>query len=585
VTAVKMVDSEAGRIGGYLVVWGDETSRDLEGEYFTPQTNFALDWFPVRPVLYQHGLDGTMKGTLIGHIDTLRADEVGIWAEAQLDLRQRYVVAVRRLIDQGALSWSSGSLPHLVRKEADGRITRWPLVEGSLTPTPAEPRYTDVKTIKNAYKVLGLDVSWLVGKTTPETTGDDLMETTPNADDRRLPMGAPEATRAGLPRVSVSSPYDNLSAEDMLHGYMLLRSTKTFRGVSETYANALAHKVTKAGFMAAKSGDELSYSTQAAFGDEWVPDLWSAQIWQQARQDNVILPLFRAIEMPSNPFELPTEGTDPDVFYVTETSDEAHLTLGAGNPIPDSRIGSGKVTLSAKKLALRVGFSAELVEDAVVPVLNIYREQAARAIADAIDHVLLNGDTAASGNINLLNGTPTTTAKYRALDGVRKQAIANAVAVNAAGAPTLSNMRAARFAMPTPYAARPSDLAWIVDGNTYAKMLGISEFLTMDKAGALATALTGQIGYADGIPVLLSAEMPDAVDADGYIDSNTANNTQGSAVCVYRPGWFVGYRRRINVSVDYIPYYDSYQLTATVRLAFAPTDTSVASMLHNITVA
>jgi hypothetical protein len=46
----------------------------------------------------------------------------------------------------------------------------------------------------------------------------------------------------------------------------------------------------------------------------------------------------------------------------------------------------------------------------------------------------------------------------------------------------------------------------------------------------------------------------------------------------------VGYRRRIAVSVDHLPYYDSYQLTATVRLAFVSYDAAAASALYNITV-
>jgi hypothetical protein len=36
--------------------------------------------------------------------------------------------------------------------------------------------------------------------------------------------------------------------------------------------------------------------------------------------------------------------------------------------------------------------------------------------------------------------------------------------------------------------------------------------------------------------------------------------------------------------VDYIPFYDSYQLTATVRLAFNRFDGDTASALLNITV-
>ncbi|MBZ0299407.1 MAG: hypothetical protein K8J31_06695, partial [Anaerolineae bacterium] len=80
-------------------------------------------------------------------------------------------------------------------------------------------------------------------------------------------------------------------------------------------------------------------------------------------------------------------------------------------------------------------------------------------------------------------------------------------------------------------------------------------------------------------------EMPLTDGANGKVDSATpANNTKGTALCVYRPGWFVGYRRRIAVSVDYVPYYDAYQLTATVRLAFINFDNDVAAALYNVTV-
>ena len=584
---VEMIDAPAGRIGGYMLVWGEADRRDLQGEFFTPQTDVGLDWYEQRPVLYHHGLDGALKAAVIGVIDTLRPDETGLWAEAQLDLHKRYVRAVRRLVDLGVLSWSSGSLPHLVDVGEDGRIKCWPIVEGSLTPTPAEPRQTDVQTLKSAYKSLGLDVSRLGIEATDSPIIDEAqqkgepMTESANTAIKRLPMADErEAIKAG--RIEVGSEFDSLDAMDLLHGYMLLRSTKSFHGVSERYSNALSQKVGKTNQSATKA-DELAYSTQTGFGDEWVPDLWSQQIWHKARQDNTILPLFQTIEMPSNPFELPIEGTDPQVYFVPETSDEAHLSLGAGNPIPDSKIASGKVTLNAKKLALRVGFSSELVEDAMIPVLNIYRQQAVRAIADAIDNVLLNGDTttSASGNINRDHAAPPATAKYLSMNGLRHLPLVDNTGkrINLNGAPSLAKMREARFKMPGKYAARPTDLAWIVDSGTYAKLLGIDEFLTMDKAGPLATAQTGQIGLVDGIPVFVSAEMP-LTEADGKIGSGT--NDRGQALCVYKPGWTVGYRRKIAVSVDYLSYYDSYQLTATVRLAFVRFDDEVASCLYNI---
>ncbi len=588
---LKTLDS-AGRVGGYLVVWGNPGERDLQGEYFTPETELGLSWYPQRPVLYQHGLDGALKAAVIGSIDTLVRDETGVWAEAQLDLRQRWARAVQRLIEKNVLGWSSGSLAHLVEVADDGQIRRWPIVEGSLTPTPAQPRRSDARSIKSAWEALGLDSTLLEAPTqqpASQSFTEEQGENMPKENEstavarRRLPLASADDA---LKTARVSSPYDALNATDMLHGYMLLSATRQFRGVSERFGNALAHKVRREGLSASKA-DELSHSTQAGFGDEWVPELWSGQIWQRARQENAILPLFQAIEMPSNPFELPTEGTDPTVYFVPETSDEAHLTLGSGNAIPESKIGTGKVQLNAKKLALRVGFSSELVEDSVVPVLAIYREQAMRAITDSIDHVLLNGDTAGNSNINSNGRSPDANSRSKAFNGLRKLALVSNSAgrVNANGGPTLALLRSVRFKLAARHAARPSELAWIVDGGSYAKLLGLSEFLTMEKAGPLATARSGQIGIMDGAPVIVSAEMPLSDGAGGKVNGTTAtSNTKGTALCVARPGWFVGYRRRIAVSLDYLPYYDSYQLTATVRLAFVSFDTDVAAALTNITV-
>ena len=274
-TTLKTLNAAEGRVGGYLVVWGSHHQRDLQGEYFTRNTELGLNWYDKRPVLYHHGLDGNLKAAVIGTIDTLLADETGVWAEAQLDLRQRYVRTVQKLVDKGVLGWSSGSLPHLVQVADDGQIKRWPIVEGSLTPAPAEPRRTDVHTLKSAYEALGLDMARLeidentIGKGTARRapTGEIHMhdeETTTLTEPRkRLPVGSADDA---LKRITVSSPYDTMGAMDLLHGYMLLRSTKHFHGVSEPFANALAHKVRKEGLSAIK-GDELSYSTQAAFGD------------------------------------------------------------------------------------------------------------------------------------------------------------------------------------------------------------------------------------------------------------------------------------------------------------------------------
>ncbi len=598
-TAVKMLDAEHGRVGGYLVVWGDPSQTDLQGEYFTPQTDLGLDWYPRRPLLYHHGLDEALGPTVIGQIEVMQKDSVGVWVEAQLEMRSAWARAVLELVERGVLGWSSGSLPHLVEVAADGRIERWPIVEGSLTPTPAEPRFTDAVTVKAAFEALGLptDRLGLPAPLAQEQNDGGTMSTKTDLDRPHTEAGLkrlPAAQNARPPHIQVSSKYADLDAVDMAFMHTWLSRTgqwtptvafmrelayKTYRAVEQGKLDAGAVRALPV------KADELMHTTNVGYGSEWVPDVWSTELWRKARAENVILPLFRVIEMPSNPFELPISGTDPTVYYVPETQDEDELTLGATNPIPDSRIGSGKVTLAAKKLALRVGFSAELTEDTALPLIPLYREQALRAMAEAIDHVLLNGDTetGAIGNINSDDAAPPATAKYLAFDGLRKLPLVTntANAQDANGAPTVALLRSTRFLMPPRYALKPHQCAWIVDSSTYAKLLSLAEVATVDKYGPHATVLTGEIAKVDGVPVLVSAEMP-LTQADGKAD--TSGNTQGQALCVYRPGWIVGYRRRVAATMDYLPYYDAYQMVVTVRLAFAPFDSQVASVLYNITV-
>ena len=157
--AVKMLGED--RVGGYLVVFGDAATKDLQGDYFTKDTDFSLDWYEKRPALYHHGLDGNLKRVPIGVIDSVKADDVGIWAEAQLEIRSKYAKAVKKLVEQGILNWSSGSMVHLVEKDSDGFIKSWPIVEGSLTPAPAEPRMTDIEVIKSVYAEMGIEFSEL----------------------------------------------------------------------------------------------------------------------------------------------------------------------------------------------------------------------------------------------------------------------------------------------------------------------------------------------------------------------------------------------------------------------------------------
>ena len=141
-----------GRVGGYLVRFTDAKNVDLDGDYFDASTDFGIETGDRLPVYYNHGLDSTLKRRRIGRA-TVYIQDVGVWVDAQLDMRDEYEKAIYALIEKGKVGWSSGSLPHLVEREPQKNahyIKAWPLGEASVTPTPAAgPKLTRVQPLKS----------------------------------------------------------------------------------------------------------------------------------------------------------------------------------------------------------------------------------------------------------------------------------------------------------------------------------------------------------------------------------------------------------------------------------------------------
>lgn len=143
---IKALDNNI--IGGYAVVFGNKYKTDQEGEWFTPQTDFALEWFDNQPVFIEHSLfNENPRKVKIGNIILKRMDNMGLYIEAKLDDTPIAQEVVQR-VKEGRLNWSSGSVSHLARWDDTGEIKFWPLVEASVTENPAEIRNTNVILVK-----------------------------------------------------------------------------------------------------------------------------------------------------------------------------------------------------------------------------------------------------------------------------------------------------------------------------------------------------------------------------------------------------------------------------------------------------
>lgn len=712
-----------GKIGGYLVVYGDQNKKDSGGEWFTPETDYSLNYYPTRPVLYHHGLSD-IEAVKIGTIISIKADSVGLYAEAILDInhedptiRQYARTAYKRVL-ANKLWWSSGSAPNLVDIKPSGRIDRWPLIEGSLTPIPADTTgRTSVSAIKSA--ISALETEELEPPKEPSAKGDGETETVesvsvsiksnlerkpsvkmtmmdvyteaglspeqivallgkmeeaglsaspvaavePDADDAVMavddvaaaappvtdtpvmakakpapvqPQGlttgqvkgmieaamksapartpvpglvTPDPSKSYQGDIVMQTPTHSLSAEDMsymLHMRQLWASrtglqykpdVKLVREFAVKAQKQITEGKTDLGFDAetnenvnnrylAIKSNELDNTGNANAAGNWVPELWSAELWRRVRVPDRVAGSFQVVEMPSATYDLPVESTDPTVYFVPETTDNSQLSLASGAAIPSSVVSASKVQLIAKKLALRVGFSTEMMEDSIIPFIPQLRDQALITMQNAIENVLINGDT--TNSASNINGNPgAATDKFLVFNAMRYLGLITntQVAVNAAGAtPTLQMIRQARFRLISAlnsYALDPARLVIIVDQFTYGQMLNIDELLAWYNNGRNSTVNTGIVPNIDGIDVIPSAQLP-LTNSNGVVDGTTTNNIYGTMIIASKDAWKVGYRRQVTSSLDYLPYYDSYQLTNTVRIAFKNKDTIANAVIYGL---
>jgi hypothetical protein len=186
---LKALDDK-GRVGGYALRFTDREHRDLHGTYFTKDTYLGAHQGDGVDVLFHHGqplrttrrMTEQQKKALDAFKDHIfspaktKRDEVGLFTEVVLDMSDEYERAVYGLVKSGKLGWSSGSTWHMVKATDDGEITRWPIIEISLTPQPAE-KLNKAVTLKaiESLKFIPLD-----------DEADDDFEDTPMSEPEKL---------------------------------------------------------------------------------------------------------------------------------------------------------------------------------------------------------------------------------------------------------------------------------------------------------------------------------------------------------------------------------------------------------------
>ena len=180
--------------GGYGVVFG---GVDLEGETFTADTDFMLGRIKQLPVFFDHTLesvvqtkDGSryvLKGIdePLGKVIEITPDDVGLYMRLMFEKQAAYWPIAEAMLDSGKAGLSTGPASHLVRYDGP-IIKRWPIVETSITLTPAEPRTIGVERLKQLMDD-NEDIRVLVS--TAEHADNDTPQSTPEAEPEARERG------------------------------------------------------------------------------------------------------------------------------------------------------------------------------------------------------------------------------------------------------------------------------------------------------------------------------------------------------------------------------------------------------------
>ena len=335
-------------------------------------------------------------------------------------------------------------------------------------------------------------------------------------------------------------------------------------GQYEAFGRGLLQSMTRAAMDSATAGS----------GQELVATLEARELWMDVNLQTLVAPLVPTFPMPSNPFEVPTQLGDVSFYPGAENTAASSTALG-----------TGKTTLTAHELVGHVPYSFTLEEDGVIAMLPEIRAGLVRNVAETLDDIILNADDTRTNNINADGASiaPTAAGKAQWLIGydgiIHLPLVDNTGQANDHAADVSDDMFNELRAKLGKYGVRPSQLAWIMDVNTFIRAQGISQYRTMDKLGPNATLLTGMLGAIEGIPVIVSEHMRLA-DEDGKVtDAGNGKNT-GRVLLFNRTQWAQGFRRQLNIDVERDTQKRQTVVTVSFRHALTERSGSRADATH-----
>jgi hypothetical protein len=332
----------------------------------------------------------------------------------------------------------------------------------------------------------------------------------------------------------------------------------------------------------------LAGSTSAS-GATMLPTETSDEIIQLVYERNFMRSLFSAMPMNRRMVNVPK--LTGSVSFHQQTLD----ATTSGTAATESSQTTAEITLELKTMIANVPIGNYLIAYGVEGLLAVLRDDIASRLAYNETSLLINGDTVITtsyaDNINgaynsstNVTGVNATNNDYLLIfDGLRKSATASAVSVS--GVFAVTNLRTAISNLGS-YADNRDELALIVPRNLEVQMLGLTELQTVDKYGAGATILSGELGRIYGIRTFATGAIATNMNYLGVFDGTTT--TQTVAVLVNTRSPLIGNPtdadRRFSIGFHDEPTKDRFVLIPRQDIAFGVRYTDAVCLLLGIDV-
>ena len=396
---IKRLEDGGLEVKGWAVRFTGPDETDLEGDYFTGDTDFGA----IKEVglYYHHGMDKELGRKRIGTAE-LEKKDAGLWMQAQMKLREDYEKAIEEMVRRKKMGISSGAAGHLVeRVKTNGGnfIAQWPIGEVSLTPTPAEPR--NVVSLKSLLNGATGDDPQAVEQTadigepeevsTPQTTEPQDTEVKMENTEQKAEIVAPTLDQIASLMDDKFKAFQTSTTAGKTTNVEFATSvnSKTKRGDDEMKALAYFIRTGDAGAMKASNDTDMNVGT-AGDGGNAVPTGHFQNII--ARRDESMLARQLGVTL------IPGKGTTVNVPLDGEADGE-FVVKGEGTAFDRDAPAIGQAAMTLGKYTKKIELSVELLEDEDSRLLDFLANFVGRGMAKTHNDLLITEA--------LANGTKT----------------------------------------------------------------------------------------------------------------------------------------------------------------------------------